>query len=250
MEGAEAVIVVMMGPPGCGKGTQADRIRDCFGFRHLSTGQMLREEIREATPLGRQVDDLISRGELAPDDLINELVLGGIRRILPSHPRLLLDGYPRTVGQLQFLDQSLKADGMGITGILYLDVDEPEIIERLAGRLTCSECGNVYHTRFSPPKQAGRCDRCGAKLATRADDLPDSVRERLRVYERQTQPILDAVGAEQRLIRVRADGPPEEVFEQIREEFRKLDIEEQAGGRRGPGRQDNGGGTDHPEESG
>jgi len=250
VEGAEAVIVVIMGPPGCGKGTQADRISDCFGFRHLSTGQMLRKEIQEVTPLGRQVEDLISRGELAPDDLINELVLNRLRRNFHSHPRLLLDGYPRTVGQLQFLEQSLKAGAMGFTGILYLDVDEPEIIERLAGRLTCSECGTVYHTRFKPPKQAGRCNRCGGELATRADDLPDSVRERLRIYQQQTQPILDAVGPEQRLIRVRADGPPGEVFEQVREQFRKLDIEDQKGGRREPRRKGNGGGADHPEESG
>jgi len=181
--------VVLLGAPGAGKGTQAERVVATFGLPHISTGEILRAAVAAGTELGAQAQQYMQAGKLVPD----EVVVGIIRERLaePDAARgFLLDGFPRTLQQAAALDDMLAAAGRGLTHVVVLDVPQPELIERLSGRRTCRQCGKGYHIKFDPPKQPGTCDVCGGELYQRADDNEETVRSRLVVYGEQTEPLI------------------------------------------------------------
>lgn len=204
------LVILLFGPPGCGKGTQTPRIRSLLGIPSIATGDMLRREIRLGTRLGRQVEDLLRAGQFAGDTLMNRLVL---RRLLQPDCRggFLLDGYPRTVPQASFLARVVEKLGLPDPLVVHLRVPEQILLERISGRRQCCFCQASYNVYTAPPPFPGRC-ACGADLATRDDDRPEIVRERLAVYQRQTNPVLATYGD---CLTVDGDQEPDDVFAQI-----------------------------------
>jgi adenylate kinase len=177
--------LILLGPPGSGKGTQAQLLASRLGMVHISTGDLLREAKAAGTPLGRQATDYMDAGKLVPDELVNELVAERFRR--PDRPQnFLMDGYPRTVAQAEVFARLLAEVNLPLDAVVLLDVPDEEIIGRITGRLTCPSCKAMYHRTNRPPRQAGVCDNCGAALEQRADDREDTVRHRLEEYHGQT----------------------------------------------------------------
>lgn len=182
--------MVLLGPPGAGKGTQAKLLQEEFGTVQISTGDILRKAVADQTALGKQAGDFIKRGALVPDDLIINLIAERLQQ--PDCAKgFLLDGFPRTIPQAEGLDGLLKKLALGLNCVLLVQVARQELIGRLAGRRTCKGCGAMCHVIFSPPKQAGVCDRCGGELYQREDDAEATVANRLSVYEAQTAPLED-----------------------------------------------------------
>ena len=182
--------VVLLGPPGAGKGTQARFIQEEHGACLVSTGDILRKAVSDRTSLGRKASEYIQKGELAPDTLMIDLVA----ERLSGEDCLrgfILDGFPRTVAQAEGLEAVLRDRGFALDGVLSLRVPRAAIIQRLAGRRTCRNCGSLYHVIFSPPRRSGVCDRCQGELYQREDDREETVAARLDVYERQTAPLVD-----------------------------------------------------------
>jgi adenylate kinase len=173
--------VVLLGPPGAGKGTQAKLLEQEFGAVQISTGDILRKAVADQTPLGKQAGDFIKRGALVPDDVIVELIAERLQQ-KDCARGFLLDGFPRTI---------LKTLALSLNGVLSVQVPREVIIERLAGRRTCKQCGALSHVVFEPSKQAGVCDRCGGELFQRDDDREETIANRLTVYEAQTAPLVD-----------------------------------------------------------
>jgi adenylate kinase len=210
------VKVVLLGPPGAGKGTQAKRLEEQRGLKQLSTGDMLRAAVAAGTPLGLQAKQVMESGALVRDDLIVAMIA---ERIAKSDcaKGFVLDGFPRTVQQAEALDAMLKARGQGgIDRVIELAVDEPALIERIAGRFACAKCGAGYHDKFKQPNKAGACDRCGAtEFVRRPDDRAEAVAVRLEAYRRQTAPILPYYRSRGLLKTVDGMAAPEEVSRQI-----------------------------------
>ena len=182
--------VVLLGPPGSGKGTQAKRIEQIHGITQLATGDMLRSATLSGSELGLRVKSIMDSGQLVPDDIIIDMIAD---RIDPPDCRngFVLDGFPRTLAQAQALDQMLGKRGRRLDHVIEFEVDEAALVDRLAGRFTCQQCGASYHERDNRPKVDGVCDVCGAcEFICRADDRPETVKARLDVYHRQTAPIL------------------------------------------------------------
>ena len=207
--------VILLGAPGAGKGTQAERIVARFGLPHISTGEMLRAAVAQGTAMGRAAQRSMESGDLVPDDV----VVGVVRDRLAEPDAgdgFLLDGFPRTLPQAERLDAMLAGEGRAITHVVLIDVPEDELVQRLAGRRMCRGCGKGYHTVFDPPTAEGVCDVCGGELYQRADDNEVTVRNRLEVYEEQTAPLIGYY--EKRGILKTASGGgkmPDEVFEQV-----------------------------------
>ena len=181
--------VVLLGPPGAGKGTQAKLLQERFEACQISTGDILRQAVSEHTTLGKQAAGYISRGALVPDDLIVKMV-GERLQAKDCEKGFLLDGFPRTLGQAQSLERILQERGLALDAVLSIEVPQPLIIERLAGRRTCRGCGSLYHLAFDPPKSDNVCDRCGGELYQREDDREETIKTRLSVYENQTAPLI------------------------------------------------------------
>lgn len=182
--------VVLLGPPGAGKGTQAVGIAQVFGLVHLSSGDILRAERKAKTALGQKAQDFMDRGVLVPDDLILAMMSEHIGRV-PAGGGFLLDGFPRTVTQAESLDQRLAAQDRRIDVVVNMEIADQEVTRRLTGRWSCPRDGRIYHEEFSPPKSAGRCDDCGTALTRRKDDEPEVVSQRLRTYHAETKPLVD-----------------------------------------------------------
>jgi adenylate kinase len=176
---AKGARVVLLGPPGAGKGTQAKLLRDEFGACQISTGDILRKAVAEQTPLGKEAAEYINSGALVPDDVIVNLVAERLKE-RDCEKGFILDGFPRTIPQAQGLDRILKTVGLSLNGVLSVQVPESIIIERLAGRRTCRSCGALSHMVFNPPKKAGVCDRCGGELYQRDDDREETIGNRRR----------------------------------------------------------------------
>ena len=206
--------LLLIGPPGAGKGTQAARLRERLGIAHLSAGDMLREAVRRETPRGRAVRERMERGELVPDDLVGEMVeerLSGP----DCSPGFVLDGYPRNLVQAGRLAGFLAASGRPLDRVLALRVPIAELLRRLTGRRVCGGCGACYHLFSRPPGKEGACDVCGEKLLQRPDDREEVVRGRLRIYEDQTRPLLEFYGRIRLLSEVDGSGSLDEVTGRI-----------------------------------
>ena len=200
------MILILLGPPGAGKGTQAALVAGEAGVAHVATGDLFRENIRNQTELGKQAKLYVDRGALVPDELTIRLLIDRLDR--PDTAKgVLLDGFPRTVDQAKALDEALKGRGQAVDKVLYINVGEEEVVRRLAGRWTCRQCGAVCHQVFSPPKQQGVCDKCGGELYQRDDDKPETVRNRLTVCTQQTAPLISYYNGQGKLLEV--DGEKE-----------------------------------------
>jgi adenylate kinase len=197
--------VVFLGPPGAGKGTQARTLARESGVPQISTGDILREAVLAGTPLGQQAKGFMDRGELVPDDVIVGVI--GDRLHQPDAKRgFLFDGFPRTLGQAEALDRLLTSRGEHLDAVAFFDVAEAELLRRLTGRRVCRQCGASFHVLSNAPKRAGECDRCGGELYQRDDDSEATVRRRLEVYARQTEPLLAFYGARGLLTRINGEG--------------------------------------------
>jgi adenylate kinase len=204
------VRLVLVGPPGAGKGTQAEFIAANLSVPKISTGDIFRANVAQGTPLGREARRYMDAGQLVPD----EVTINMVRERLAEPDAtdgFLLDGFPRTNPQAIALDKLLADLGTGLDLVLELVVDDDEVIRRLSGRRTCRGCGKIWHVEFDPPTHEGICDRCGGELFQRDDDKPETVAERLRVYGRDTSPLVDYYGAQGRLVGIDATGPVEDV---------------------------------------
>jgi adenylate kinase len=184
-----ATRLLFLGPPGSGKGTQAQRLAQRCGLIQLSSGDVLRREVKEGSEVGKKAAQYMAAGTLVPDDVITGVMLSGINK-LPPGTGFILDGFPRTVPQAEALEAGLAKLGAPVQGVLDFQLDDQEIIRRIVSRRVCSECGATYNTGFMPPKVAGKCDRCGAKVIQRVDDREDVVATRLTTYRAQTAPLI------------------------------------------------------------
>jgi adenylate kinase len=187
---AAGVRVVLLGPPGAGKGTQAKLLQEKFAVCQISTGDILRKAVAEKTPIGQEAAQYIDRGALVPDDVIVKLVAERLKD-KDCAKGFILDGFPRTIPQAESLDAMLKEMKLSLNRVLSVQVPRAVIVERLAGRRSCRNCGALAHSVFNPPKNAGICDHCGGELYQRHDDEEDTIANRLSVYEQQTAPLVD-----------------------------------------------------------
>ncbi len=195
--------VVLLGPPGAGKGTVAKRLSAEFGYLHLSTGDILRDEVARGTELGRKAKAYMDVGELVPD----ELILAMVREHVAGRSGILFDGFPRTLAQARGLEEIAPIDA-----VVFLELDRDTVVERLSARRVCPKCGALYNLLTQPPKEDGRCDRCGAELVQRDDDRPEVISRRFQVYMRDSAPLVDYYQEKGILVRVDAARPPEEVY--------------------------------------
>lgn len=208
--------LILLGPPGAGKGTQAQRLVDTYGLVQLSTGDMLRAEVESGSDLGVRAKKIMDGGQLVPDDLMIAMISGRIDAASASDG-IILDGFPRTTAQAEALDTMLDAKGLAMDHVIQLEVDEDAIIARLSGRFSCAACGAGYHDTYAKPEVEGVCDKCGAtEFARRSDDNADTVRSRLVAYNEQTAPILPYYGRKGSLKQVDGLGAMETVFGEIK----------------------------------
>jgi adenylate kinase len=217
--------LVLLGPPGSGKGTQGERLNEDLRLPYYATGDILRGAVRDETELGRTAKEYMDRGDLVPD----EVIVGVIADRIDSGEALdgfILDGFPRTTPQAEALDAKLSELGRGVTAVLLIDVSDDEVVRRLGGRRTCEAGGHVFHVEFEPPQQEGVCDIDGSPLIVRDDDKPEVIRKRLETYHEKTEPLVSYYDGRNVLRRIAGEAPPEEVAEQIRRTLATLRMEQ------------------------
>ena len=205
--------LIMFGPPGSGKGTQASRLAAETGMSHISTGEILREAVKNNTPLGMQAQKFLTSGQLVPDELVVAIVEERLKK--NSGHGVLLDGFPRTVPQAKSLDSFLEQRGESLMGIL-IELSEADCIQRLSERKTCPKCGLTYNAVTHPPKKVDICDKCQVELVLREDDKPETVKKRLEVYRKLTEPLAAYYDQSGRLKRVQGSAAPELVFKSLK----------------------------------
>lgn len=207
-------IVILLGPPGAGKGTQASRLAVALGVPHISTGDLFRLNREQGTALGQRAKEFMDQGQLVPDELVLEMLFERVSKKDCARGSLL-DGFPRTLPQAEALATRLPKDA-GVQ-VVSLTVSDRSIVDRITGRRVCRSCKNIHHVNSAPPKAAGRCDRCGGELEQRTDDTDSVLRERLAVYRRQTQPVEALYRSRGMLVEIDGDREPDAVFESLRQ---------------------------------
>lgn len=207
--------IVLLGAPGSGKGTQAGPLAEATGLVHLSSGDLFRENIKNATPLGLEAKGYIDRGDLVPDQVTINMIFDRIAQP-DAQGGAILDGFPRTLEQARSLDNALKERGEQVNTVLLINVRDEELLERLSGRWICSACGSSYHTKFNPPKTEGKCDKDGTDLYQRPDDTREKAEHRLGVYNAQTVPLVEYYKSQNKLAEINGEGSIDAIGEQLR----------------------------------
>jgi adenylate kinase len=218
--------LVLLGPPGAGKGTQAERLTSDFDLPYYATGEILRQAVRDETPLGKEAKSYMDKGELVPDELINKVIMDRIDSP-EAEDGFLLDGFPRNVEQANMLEDALEKRGRKLSSVLLVDAPDDEVIRRISGRRLCVKNGHVYHVDFDPPKHEGVCDQDGSRLIQRDDDKPETVQTRLDVYHQQTKPLIDYYDGRSLLRRFDGSRSPSDVHDHIRASLATLKLEEE-----------------------
>jgi len=218
--------LILLGPPGAGKGTQAERLVDDFDLPYYATGDILRAAVKEGSELGKEAKGYMDKGDLVPDDLICRVIMERIDKP-EAADGFLLDGFPRTVKQAEVLEDALGRRDRRLTAALLIDVEDDEVIRRLSGRRVCTKNGHLYHVEFDPPKNEGVCDQDGSKLVQRDDDKPETVKHRLEVYHDQTKPLVDRYEDQGLLRHFDGKRPPSEVHDHIRATLATLRLEDE-----------------------
>jgi adenylate kinase len=206
--------LILLGPPGAGKGTQAQMIVERYHIPQISTGDILRASVKEGTPLGRQAKAFMDQGQLVPDEVVIGIIDERLRTPGCNHG-FILDGFPRTIAQAEALQTILTNIGKSIDHVINIEVDSEELVRRLTGRRTCKNCGAMFHILFHPPKKEGICDRCGGTLYQREDDKEETIRTRLKEYERQTAALIQYYQLKNTLRSIQGVGGQHQIFERI-----------------------------------
>ncbi len=204
--------VIFLGPPGAGKGTQSQILKERDNFVQVSTGDILREAVKNQTPLGIQAKKFMDEGKLVPDDLIINLISEKLEELQDKN--IIFDGFPRTVNQAQALKELLNKKGRKIDAVILFEIEDEEVIKRLSGRRVCPNCGAVYHIIFNPPENDNLCDKCGTPLIQRDDDKEEVIKKRLEVYHQQTAPLIEYY--KDNLVKIDATGNPEDIYKTIK----------------------------------
>jgi adenylate kinase len=216
------VRLVLVGPPGAGKGTQAHFIASHLSIPAISTGDIFRRNVSKGTQLGREAKKYMDAGDLVPDEITIAMVRDRIAEP-DAHEGFLLDGFPRNIAQAEVLEQMLADMGAKLDSVLELVVDDDEVVRRLAGRRTCRNCGHIWHVDFDPPERPGICDACGGELFQRDDDREETIRHRLEVYTEQTEPLVDHYADWGVLVGIDATGPVEDITKRALDALRRCD---------------------------
>jgi len=211
--------MVLLGPPGAGKGTLAGLIKEKFGLMHISTGDLLREEMKSGSDLGSEVKGYVESGGLVPDDVVTRLIENKLKNAKDADKGYMLDGFPRTTPQANELDRILTAINQPLDCALYMEASLPVVLQRLTGRRVCKACGALFHLTNMPPKEEGKCDACGGELYQRADDNEETIKNRMSVYEEKTAVIIDFYEGQGKLKKVNADLGTEELLRTFTEIF-------------------------------
>jgi adenylate kinase len=217
--------LVLLGPPGSGKGTQGERLQEDLRLPYYATGDILRAAVREETALGREAKEFMDKGDLVPD----EVIVGVIAERIDSEEArdgFILDGFPRTTPQAEALDAKLGELGRAVTAVLLIDSGDEAVIQRLGGRRTCEANGHVFHVDFNPPKEEGICDIDGSALIVRDDDKPDVIRKRLSTYHEKTEPLVEYYDQRSVLRRIPGESSPDEVAEEVRRTLATMRLEQ------------------------
>ncbi|WIF95572.1 adenylate kinase [Caminicella sporogenes] len=206
--------LILLGPPGAGKGTQASSIVEKYNIPHISTGDIFRKNIKEGTELGKKAKEYMDKGLLVPDELVVAIVEDRLKED-DCKNGFLLDGFPRTVNQAKSLDKVLEKMNVSLNKVLNIKVDKEILVNRAVGRRICKECGRAYHIEFNPPKEIGKCDVCGGQLYQRSDDKEETVAKRIEVYLKETTPLIDYYNNKGILVDINGEQDIKKVFEDI-----------------------------------
>ena len=212
-KGFRQLRIVLFGPPGSGKGTQASRLKEKYGAEHISTGDILREAVAKKTQVGLKARSYMEKGELVPDEVVIAIAKDKLASV--GDQGFILDGFPRTIAQAEALDAALDEIAKPLEAVVNLRVDDEELVRRLSGRRVCPACGEPYHVDTKKPRTAGKCDKCGGDLVHRADDQPEAIRNRLKVYNGQTAPVLGYYERKGTLKNIEAIGEIDEIGKRI-----------------------------------
>ena len=206
---------ILLGPPGCGKGTQAKILIDMYGVPQIATGDILREALKKGTPLGVQAQSYMDKGQLVPDELVIQIIEERLKQA-DCGSGFILDGFPRTIAQAEALDKTLTGMGLTLEYVFNIDVGYEELVKRLTGRRICKSCGASYHLAFNPPREDGRCDACQGELYQRDDDKEATIRNRLKVYQAQTAPLIDFYQEQKILSSINGVGSIEQITARLK----------------------------------
>lgn len=206
--------IILLGPPGAGKGTQAKQLASKIDLPHISTGDILRKNVSGSTPLGLKAKDFMNKGALVPDELVTQMLSERLKEPDTSKG-FILDGYPRTISQAETLDGILKSRSEEIDLVIYLDASDKVIVQRITGRLVCKKCGANFHIKNMPPKRDMICDNCGAELYRRADDNEETIKNRLEVYKKEVSSLIRYYDRRKKLYSISSDGKAEDVLDDM-----------------------------------